>query len=276
MKIAVVGCGWLGLPLSLSLQDSGHSIVATSRSKEGCSQLSPLGFTCLAFELGDDLWHEKLAPIFDCDLLILNIPVGRKTSSAPAFIGCMEELLRKASSSNIKHLIFVSTSSVYGDQATVVSESSPAAPTTQSAKANLTVEQLAQQYFAKQATILRLSGLVGADRHPVRYLAGKRDLSAPNKVVNLVHQVDVIQGIHSIVKNSIWGHTLLLCAEEHPSRQDYYTWAAKQLGLVLPSFTDQPDAATGKTIDGSHSLEKLGIRLQYPSPYDMLDNPSQD
>jgi Trk K+ transport system NAD-binding subunit len=40
MRIALVGCGWLGLPLAVSLKKCGHSIVATRRSEAGCSQLS--------------------------------------------------------------------------------------------------------------------------------------------------------------------------------------------------------------------------------------------
>ncbi len=270
MQIAVVGCGWLGLPLAISLQKSGHSIVATRRSKAGCSQLRSLGSTCVQFELGATLTQEKFAPIFNCDLLVLNIPVDRKTASAEEFSTNMDDFLRHAVDSNIKQVIFVSTSSVYGDLNAVVSEKSPTTPNTQSGKINLTVEQLVQRYFAAQASILRPAGLVGKDRHPVHYLAGKTELAAPNKVVNLVHQHDVIQSIECIIKNGIWGHTLVLSASEHPTRQDYYTWAAEQLSIAAPSFVEEPGQPSGKLIDASASLDILGIHLKYASPYDML------
>jgi nucleoside-diphosphate-sugar epimerase len=159
---------------------------------------------------------------------------------------------------------------VYGDQNAVVSEKTPTNPNTTSGKINLEIERLVQQYFAAQATIIRLSGLVGEDRHPAHYLAGKTQLAAPNKVVNLVHQQDVIQSIKSVIKNQIWGHTLVLSALEHPSRQDYYTWATQQLHLAAPLFIEERGQLTGKLIDASRSLGILGIHLKYPSPYDML------
>jgi nucleoside-diphosphate-sugar epimerase len=271
MQIAVVGCGWLGLPLGLSLQKSGHSIVATVRSEAGCAKIRSLGFTCLQFELGDTLADEKLLPIFNSDLLILNIPIGRKTASSEAFTANMHELLRQAVDSEIKQVIFVSTTSVFGDQSAVFTEKSVTHPNTQSGKINLLVEQLVQKYFASQASILRLAGLVGEDRHPVNYLAGKTELAAPNRVVNLVHQEDVIQSIECIIKNRIWGHTLILSATEHPSRQDYYTWAAQQLSLTAPRFIEELGQPRGKLIDASASLGILKMHLKYPSPYDMLN-----
>lgn len=270
MQIAIVGCGWLGLPLGLSLQKGGHSIVATRRSAAGCSELDLLGFSCVQFELGDTLTQEKLTPIFNSDLLILNIPVGRKTASSEAFSAHISALLRQAVDSNIKHVIFVSTTSVYGEQNTVVSEKSTTTLHTQAGNINLAVERLVQQYFTAQASIIRLSGLVGADRHPVNYLAGKTELAAPNKVVNLVHQQDVIQGIKNIIKHEVWGHTLVLSATEHPTRHDYYTWAAAQLNLTAPLFVAEQKEPSGKLVDPSDSLSLLNMRLKYPSPYDML------
>jgi nucleoside-diphosphate-sugar epimerase len=270
MQIAVVGCGWLGLPLAMSLQKGGHDIVATRRSEVGCSQLRSLGLTCVQFELGASLTHEKFAPLFNSDLLILNIPVGRKATSFDEFSTNMNDLLMQAVDSNIKHVIFVSTTSVYADQNATFSEKSPANPVSVSGKINLKVEQIVQEYFVAKATILRPAGLVGKDRHPAHYLAGKAELAAPNKVVNLVHQQDVIQSIESIIENKIWGHTLVLSALEHPTRQVYYTWAAAQLSIAAPSFIAEQGRASGKLINASKSLGILGIDLKYPSPYNML------
>jgi nucleoside-diphosphate-sugar epimerase len=266
----MVGCGWLGLPLAVSLQKSGHSIVATRRSEAGCAQLSSLGFLCVQFELGDTLTQEKFSAIFNCDLLILNIPVGRKTTASEEFRANIDDLLKHAVNGNVNRVLFVSTTSVYGDQDCIVTEKSATAPTTQSGKINLAIEQRVQHYFAEKACIIRLAGLVGADRHPVHFLAGKTKLAAPHKVVNLIYQYDVIQGIKSIIKNETWGHTLLLSASDHPTRKSYYTWAAKQLNLTAPNFVEEQNQIKGKFIDATASLERLGLHLKYPSPYDML------
>ena len=270
MQIAIIGCGWLGLPLGLSLQQSGHRIVATSRSEAGCARVNSLGLTCLQFELGTSLTNSKFAAIFNSNLLILNIPVGRKTATSEVFSANMDALLRQVVDSKIQQVIFISTSSVYGDQNGVVSEKSPTSPNTRSAQINLEVERLVQDYFAPQCCILRLAGLVGKDRHPVNYLAGKSALTAPKMRVNLVHQEDVIQSIRCIIENRVWGDTLVLSATEHPTRQEYYTWAAERLNLAPPVFNEEQEPAVGKLIDPTRSLNLLGMTLNYPSPYDML------
>ncbi|MEP1448726.1 MAG: NAD-dependent epimerase/dehydratase family protein [Paraglaciecola sp.] len=270
MQIAIVGCGWLGQPLGLSLQKSGHNIVATNRSETGCAKLNTLGFKGLQFNLGDKLSTNNLEAIFNSDLLILNIPVGRKSNANGTFLANINDLLKRLVTSTVKRVVFVSTTSVYGAQKGELSEHSATSPNTQSGQINLQIEQLVQEYFSSNATTMRLSGLVGEDRHPVIYLAGKTALAAPNTRVNLVHQVDVIQSIESIIRNEIWGQTLLLSAAEHPTRQNYYTWAAKRLKLAIPQFIDELEASDGKIINAAASIRLLDITLQYPSPYDML------
>ncbi len=268
-KVAIVGCGRLGLPLALTLQKNGLHIVATSRSEQKVESLSEIGLTALQYSLGDDLNKPDLAPLFDCDVLVLNIPVGRKSAAPEAFVKNIQALIQRARQSSIKHLLFISTTSVYGDSEQVVTETSPANPLTASAKVNYQIEQEVQACFSEQASVLRLAGLIGEGRHPAKFLSGKRDLSNPDQVVNLIHQDDVIQCICRILQQQIWGHVLLLCAPQHPSRKHYYTWAAENMGLVAPHFKQQQQGATGKRVDASFTLAKLGLNLAYPSPFDM-------
>lgn len=270
MQIAVVGCGWLGLPLASHLQVSGHSIVATCRSESKALELNQLGFTAQRFELGDDLNSAFLTKLFACDVLILNIPVGRKNPKSEGYLQHMQGLLEYAAASQIQNLLLISTTSVYGDNSGIYTEQSPTAPSTQSAQINLALEGLTRKYFAGHSTIIRPAGLVGKDRHPANYLAGKKELGTPDNVVNLIHQDDVINAIEQVLEKNLWGHTLHLSATEHPTRADYYTWAAEQLGLELPDFLPGNSVITGKQIDASKSLELLNLTLKYPSPFDML------
>ncbi|MCF2947310.1 SDR family oxidoreductase [Paraglaciecola aquimarina] len=271
MKITIMGCGWLGLPVAKHLQEGGHQVVATRRSKLGVDDLKTHKITAIEFELGEALNQTKLEPIFACDLLFLNIPVGRKSAASADFTSNIESVVKHAKHSNIRHILFISTSSVYGDESRIVTAKSQPNPVTQSATINLQIEQLVNRYFDSNATVLRLSGLVGNNRHPAKFLAGKKHLANANQVVNLIHQDDVVLAIDKIVNNNIWGQSLVLSSAEHPTRKDYYTWAAKELGLSFPEFLEQdPDCSTGKRIDASGSLKRLGLELKYPSPYDML------
>ncbi|MDU0353184.1 SDR family oxidoreductase [Paraglaciecola aquimarina] len=270
MKIAVVGAGWLGLPLALSLQKRGYGVVATRRSVAGVAELLDMGLNGLQFELARDLQASQFDNIFNSDVLFLNIPVGRNSPHKAGFVEAVEALLKHAKQRNIQHVLLVSTTSVYGNASGKVNEHSSPHPETESAKANLAIELLVKQYFAEQASIIRLAGLVGDERHPVKFLAGKTSLPNAKQVVNLIHQQDIIKAIHVILLRQLWGETFLLCATEYPSREEYYTWAAKKLDLPAPQFLPQEDSQQGKSIDASQSLAKLGIQLTYSSPYQML------
>ena len=270
MQISVVGCGWLGLPLAINLQESGHNIVATCRSQQKADKLTQLGFDAECFELGDKLGHSRLDKLFNSKVLVLNVPVGRKSPNTEHFVQHMQALLNFAANSQIQNLIFISTTSVYGDISGTVTEKSPTHPQTQSGQINLSVEALVKENFAGSSTIIRAAGLVGKDRHPANYLAGKIGLLNPDNIVNLVHQDDVVCAIKTVIERNIWGQTLHLSSIEHPTRVQYYNWAADNLGLSAPTFTQGTGVALGKKIDASKSLHILGLSLKYPSPFDML------
>jgi nucleoside-diphosphate-sugar epimerase len=270
MQIALVGCGWLGMPLAINLQKSGHNIVATCRSEQKASELAKWGFETEKFELGDELTHDRLAKLFKARVLVLNIPVGRKSPTTEHFVPHMQALLKRAANSPIQNLIFISTTSVYENNSATVTEQSPLNPKTQSGQINLTVEALVKDNFAGSSTIIRAAGLVGKDRHPANYLAGKIGLLNPDNIVNLVHQDDVVCAIKTVIERNIWGHILHLCALEHPTRAQYYTWAAEKLGLSAPKFVEGTGVAIGKKIDATRSLQILDLSLKYPSPFDML------
>ena len=270
MQISIVGCGWLGLPLAINLQESGHNIIATCRSQQKADKLTQLGLNAECFELGDELEHGRIAKLFTSKVLVLNVPVGRKSPNTGHFAQHMQALLKFAANSQIQNLIFISTTSVYGDNSGTVNEQSPTHPQTRSGQINLAVEALVQGSFASRSAIIRAAGLVGKDRHPANYLAGKIGLLNPDNVVNLIHQDDVICAIKTVIERDIWGQTLHLSALAHPTRAQYYTWAAENLGLSAPIFTHGAGVALGKKIDASKSLQILGLSLKYPSPFDML------
>lgn len=269
-QISILGCGWLGQPLALDLLQSGHEIVATCRSKDKAIRLQNLGLSTAVYALGEDLTQGHLTEVFNSKLLILNIPVGRKNADSKAFLDHIQTLLIHATKSSITNVIFVSTTSIYGEPEGVVIEQTTPHPVTESGKINLAIEGLVKRYFAERSTIIRLAGLVGADRHPAKFLAGKLNLANPNQVVNLIHQQDVISAIKHIIKFNLWSKTLHLSATQHPSRNEYYTYAAKKLGLLAPSFIESSEKKTGKLIDSSASLKSLKMSLAYPSPYDMI------
>jgi nucleoside-diphosphate-sugar epimerase len=245
--------------------------VAPRRSAESVKALQNSGFPAIQYSLGNKLSSVKLKPLFESELIILNIPSGRKSIQADFFTTHMVELLEAIATEGDAQLIFISTTSVYGDKNGNITEQSPLSPTTDSGKAHVKIEQFIGEKFGARACVLRLAGLVGKDRHPAKYLAGRTGIPNGKHPVNLIHQFDVINAIQQIINLHVWGETLHLCSTEHPSREEYYSWAVEKLGLQSPEFLPSESGSTGKLIDANWTLQKLGLILQYRSPFHMFD-----
>lgn len=268
MKVAVIGAGWLGLPLCEKLKSSGITVYATKRHEEDAEQLTFKGIDTFAYKLGDDALPKSLT---QCHLYIINIAAGRRAVDREQFENQMIQLIQQCLDDKRKKLIFVSTTSVYGERVREVKENDEVEPITDSAKAHVAIEDYLKNNFSKNCTILRLAGLISEDRHPVVHFDGKKDVTQAHRMVNLIHRDDAIAAITKIIEKKLFGRMFHLCASEHPTRRDYYCWAAEQLELVPPQFLDETDQpATGKKIDATDTLEALELELKYPSPYSMI------
>ena len=277
--IGIIGCGWLGLPLAQQLVASGHSVTGTARKQSKLAILDQYGFDAVPLELGN-LQPQSIQKLKTCNTWVLNIPPGRRTLNPEQFITQMQALITHAKDCSLEHLIFVSTTSVYGEQEGTISEDSEIQPCTPSAKAHCKIEQFLRADMSANSSILRLAGLVDNNRHPVRMLANKKAISGANQAVNLIHKQDVCNAIERLICLGPQSTTLHLSAPQHPTRKNYYQWAANQLGLVKPEFELELDKTIrGKQIDATHTLATLGLCLQYSSPYQMLspvDHPNNE
>ncbi|MBT1451124.1 SDR family oxidoreductase [Glaciecola sp. XM2] len=280
MQASIIGLGWLGLPLARNIQDAGGDVIGTTRTPEKRQRLEQEGFKALLFDVFDDAIAEQLpAAFFENRQLIINIAPGRRNIEAKRYIDAISSLISHAFTHGASHLTFVSTTSVFGEQHGVLNESSPVMPVSNSAIAHSQLEQYLLNVFTDKSCVIRLAGLIGpqADiqasdiRHPVTSLVKREEITGGNAVVNLVHQFDAIQCIFSIMKHKHVGKIFHACATDHPTRKDYYTWAAQQMGLSSPKFINDGDTAS-KIIDASESFKSLGVTLRYPSPYDMLSD----
>jgi nucleoside-diphosphate-sugar epimerase len=208
--------------------------------------------------------------------IVINIAPGRRTIEVPPYVNAMCKLIQLLFERGAKHLTFVSTTSVFGEQSGRLNEDSSTSPTTGSGQAHAQIENYLTNKYAKSSAVLRLAGLIGLNpdgslRHPVSSLIKRSAIANGHQAVNLLHQADAISFISAIANAQRTG-IFHACSLQHPSRKEYYSWAAAQLGLGKVDFADEGNvpAIQGKIIDASKSLGSLGLKLQYPSPFDMI------
>ncbi|NAX46898.1 NAD-dependent epimerase/dehydratase family protein [Photobacterium halotolerans] len=262
-RVSVCGCGWLGLPLAKSLKQSGYETFGSKQTQEGAEVLEHQGIKGVVVRL--PLPHEVHSPTLNAflaaDVMVLNVPPGRGTASAEEYSAKIISLSEAAKAAGCHKLIFISTTSVYGDAEGEITESTVPAPATESGRAHVDLEQQLRQSWGDDLVVLRLAGLIGPQRHPVKFLAGRQGIANGGAPVNLVHLDDVISAITAILERWPVMTTLHLSSPQHPSRAVYYREMARLAGLALPEF--QPGGEQGKWINASATVEALGLNWRY-------------
>lgn len=267
--VSIVGLGWLGEPLALELHQLGHTVKGTTTSYDKLCQLAKHPFYVGRVQITDEHIEGDWATITEAtDILIINIPPRRSIEGIEDYYPNQIQRIIDRTPSSTK-VIFVSSTAAYGNTNLNAKEDVVCEPDKPSGHAVRRSEQLCQDYFGDNCTVLRLAGLIGPDRHPGRFLAGKRQLKNPNTPVNLIHQDDCIELIKRIIDQDKFGEIYNGCADEHPVREAFYLAAAKQLGLEPPTF--EPSATTDTKIVSNHkSKDELGIQYKYADPTDMF------
>ncbi len=232
MKISILGCGWVGYPLALYLVEKGHRVHGASRNPAKLESLAQQGIHPHFIDLTPAIQGDNLTEFFSADLMIITIPPGRKRPKVTGFYPkAIENIVTTATHQNCHKFLFTSSTGVYGSQEGMVTETSPLLPNSLSAEDVVRTETYLLNQPGIEVTILRLAGLVGPDRHPGRWLAGRKALPNGDAPVNLVHQTDVVRSVVASIQNWAPQQIFNVCAAKHPSKSEYYTFAAKQLGL---------------------------------------------
>ncbi|MFN3967291.1 SDR family oxidoreductase [Flavobacterium sp.] len=261
-NISILGCGWLGLPLAKSLIAKRFSVKGSTTSLEKVSVLQNAGIDAFQIALSEkEISGEMDSFLSNSEILIIDIPPKLRGNASENFVAKIKTLLPFIEKSGIQRIIFVSSTSVYTDENSIVTEESIPQPDTESGKQLLEAEQILQSNSNFKTTIVRFGGLIGEDRHPIRFLAGRQDIENPEAPINLIHQIDCIGIIESIIEQDFFGETFNAVTPFHPTRKDYYTQKAAALGLSLPEFNESK-RSVGKTILSDKIATVLGYTFQ--------------
>lgn len=267
-RLALLGCGWLGLPLGSRLVQQGYIVGGSTRRAEKLLLLEAQGIRAVRLDLDEGPAADSaLKQLLQTDILLLDVPPGRRRSDVESWYpAAVDRILRAARSAGVERVLFTSSTGVYGDAVDEAIENQPPRPTTASGRALEAAEAAVRSHYGEAATILRLAGLIGPGRHPGRWFAGKSDLAGGNEPVNLVHLTDVIGLIEAVLRQGAWGHTLNICADEHPRRAVFYTAATRALGLPVPTFATEHEEVKRKRIDNNRAKSLLKYQYYYSDP----------
>ncbi len=244
MKVFIMGMGWLGGPLGRSLVEKGHDVSGTYRGTK------PIDFpTALPFEIGRTPLRDLGKKLASAEVLVFAIPPSSwlrdyiENQKLRRFLAEMaNEFSGKA--------VLISSIGVFGSNQLEVDESTIPEPDSERGSDLKVLERFWSKSFNSDSIVVRLGGLVGGDRHPVRYLSGRSNVSGRLHPINLIDRQSVINLIEKILLSPNLDRTVYHgVSAYHPDRESFYRSSAERLALPLPEF-DQNDRSRGKKVNG--------------------------
>ncbi len=260
--ISILGCGWLGKPLAMTLIQTGYKVLGSTTTEEKLPQLKAAGIDAFSFRFSPGLAGDGAAPFFKSPICIVGIPPAIGKTDPAHFLLKMQAICNEIINGDVSKVIFISSTSVYKGRIGVVEE--------HDANENSDLFK-AEAIFKDQnkfdTTVLRFAGLVGPDRNPSRFLSGRK-VSGGNDPVNLIHLADCIRIIQTVLDLDVWGGVLNACSDIHPTRRDFYEFVCSQSNVSLPVFVG-PENEAPKIVSNARLRRELGYSFTFPDPMKM-------
>lgn len=262
-KVLIVGCGDLGGTVAKRLSTEGLEVVGVRRTS------TPIdSFRMIQADVTQAASLEVLKQI-QAEILIYCVAANGQTDAqykAHYVDGLRNVLATQSGNTNLKHVFFVSSTRVYGQQTdTVLDESVPAVAADFGGERLLEAEALLNNLTCG-TTVLRLSGIYGAGRLRMINLAkSPQSWPAQDGWTNRIHLIDAAAFMVFLVRKVLAQELIASCyivTDSKPSRQyEVLAWIAHQ--MQLNGSFQASAVVTGKRLSNQKMLN-TGFRLQYP------------
>ena len=283
MRVLIVGCGYVGVPLGAELVRLGHEVSGLRRNAAVEDELKAAGIQPLT---GDVTQPETLAKLpCNFDWVVNCVAAGGAENYREVYLQGTRNLIDWLLPNPPKKFVYTSSTSVYAqNDGSQVTESSPAEPLAETSKILVETESLLleashgsrglslHQIFP--AVILRVAGIYGLERGHwfKQFLQGTAHLEGTgSRFLNMIHRDDVVGCIIAALKNGRPGEIYNAVDDEPVSQLHFFQWLAGAVDKPLPPFVpENPDAnrkrgLTNKRVSNRKLKMELGHQFIYPT-----------
>ena len=279
MKVAILGCGYIGLELARQLQPD-HEVVGVRRSEAGIEAIEETGATAVQADVTD---AEELADVPTADAVVFAASSGGRDAEAAREV--YVEGLRTA----IDHFcertpapdrfVYTSSTGVYGDHdGEWVDEDTPIEPTTEKTEVLAEAERIARErpIGDTDGTVARFAGLYGPERYRLeRYVEGP----VTEGYLNMVHRADAAGSVRFLLEADVARRQVVNVVDDEPvSKWAFADWLAEQCGEPEPEKRTKAERLeeaglseaakrriqTSKRVSNDR-LRELGYEFEYPT-----------
>jgi len=276
MRALIVGCGYVGLPLGEELAKRGHKVFGLRRSASADGELKAAGIAPIHADITKPETLASLPTDFDWVVNCAASGGGGVEDYRRLYLEGTRNFIEWLSSSPPQKYVYTSSTSVYGqDDGSLVAESDPVVPPTETGRVLVETENLLRAATAEKnfpAVVLRVAGIYGPDRGFWLRQFLKNEASIEGKgdrFLNMIHRDDVVGCIIAALLNAQPGEVYNAVDDEPVSQFDFFTWLASQLRKEMPpSVPADPGrrrGVTNKRVSNGRLKQELAYRFKYPT-----------
>ena len=278
MRVLIVGCGYVGLPLGAELVKQGHDVYGVRRSVGAESGLTSAGIKPLLADITkrDDL--ARLPGPFDSVVNCVSSNRGGLEEYRQVYLDGTRNLIEWLSKAPPKKFVYTSSTSVYGQtDGSPVKETSPTEPASETSKVLVGTEKLLLAAVAERkfpAVILRVAGIYGPGRGHLflQYLRNEAKIAGKGeRLINMIHRDDLVGALIAALKSGRAGEIYNAVDDEPVAQIHFFRWLSETLGKWMPPFATEGEngerkrAFTNKKVSNRKLKMELGYQFKYPT-----------
>ncbi|MEI8291938.1 MAG: SDR family oxidoreductase [Verrucomicrobiota bacterium] len=277
MRVLIVGCGYVGLPLGAELARRGYEVSGLRRSALAEAELRVGGITPLHADITQPDTLKNLPRDFDWVVNCAASGGGGAEDYRKVYLDGNRNLLAWLADSPVKKFVYTSSTSVYAqNDGSIVNESSPVALETETSRVLDEAEKLLLEAVAKRkfpAVILRVAGIYGPGRGYAfkQFLRGEARIEGDgSRVLNMIHRDDLIGIIIAALERGEAGQIYNAADNEPVSQRKFYDWLAVKLRQPLtPQVASDAEVwrkrgVTHKRVSNAKLRAELKFEFKYP------------
>jgi nucleoside-diphosphate-sugar epimerase len=278
MRVLIVGCGYVGLPLGTELVKQGHEVFGLRRSTGAEAEFKSAGIKPLTADITKTEQLAQLPGAYDWVVNCVSASGGGDQEYREVYLQGTRNLVEWLGAAPPKKFVYTSSTSVYGqNDGSLVKENSSTEPAVETGKILVETERVllaAARERKFPAVILRLAGIYGPDRGYWLKLYMKNEARIEGngaRILNMIHRDDVVGAIIAALKNGRAGEVYNAVDDEPVSQLGFFQWLSGPLGKELPpSVPEDAEAVrkrgvTNKKVSNRRLRMELGYQFKYPT-----------
>ncbi len=278
MRVLIVGCGYVGLPLGAELVRLGHAVWGVRRTAEGEAELKAAGIQLLVADVTKAADLAALPGPFDWVVNCVSSTRGGVEEYGEVYLAGTRNLIEWLSAAPPKKFVYTSSTSVYGQtDNSMVKESSATEPASATSRVLVETEKVllaAAQEQKFPAVVLRVAGIYGPERGHLflQYLKNEAKLAGQGeRLINMIHRDDLVGIIIAALKSGRPGEVYNAVDDEPVAQIHFFRWLSETLGKYMPPTATAEESAerkrglTNKKVQNRKLKMELGYQFKYPN-----------